>query len=124
MKITIDQKQILVSDAGKNIVEIAEENGITITAPCFRNKRQNGCCKACVIEVDGKQRYACGTKPRDDMTVIYNREDLAVLRKERLNKYAQAVLSGNSTNNCCGAGQQNTNADESSCGCSGSSCCN
>jgi len=39
MKIKIDGNEIMVSDINKNIVEIAEENGITITAPCFRNKK-------------------------------------------------------------------------------------
>ena len=91
MIIKIDEKEILVSDPNKNIVEIGDENGIIITAPCFRSKEKHGCCKSCVIEIDGIQKYACGTKPQDGMNVIYNRDDLADIRKERLRKYAQAV---------------------------------
>jgi predicted molibdopterin-dependent oxidoreductase YjgC len=124
MKIKIDEKEILVKDTNKNIVEIAEENGITITAPCFRNKKKHGCCNACVIEVDGVQKYACGTKPQDGMNITYNREDLATLRKERLEKYAQSVKSGDaSSNKCGGTDPQNLSTSNSSCGCSGSSCC-
>lgn len=108
MKIRIDGKEITVSDASKNIVEIAEENGITITAPCFRNKRKGGCCRACVIEVNGKVNYACATKPRNGMDITYNRKDLGDLRKDRLKQYAESVKSGNKcscsggcSDNCC-----------------------
>lgn len=124
MKIKIDAKEILVKDANKNIVEVAAENGITITAPCFRNKRKHGCCGACVVEIGGVQKYACGTKPQDGMNIIYDREDLANLRKERLNKYAQAIKSGDANSNkCCGSDPQNPSTSNSSCSCSGSSCC-
>jgi len=117
MKIRIDGKEIFVSDASKNIVEISEENGIAITAPCFRKGRKGGCCKACVIEVDGAQKYACCTKPQEGMVVEYDRDDLAALRKERLADYAQALLNGASGGSCCGGGDS-----QDSCCCSGSSC--
>lgn len=125
MKITIDEKEILVKDRSKNVVEIAEENGITITAPCYRNKNNNGCCNACVVEIDGVQKYACATKAQDGMNIIYKREDLTALRKERLEKYAQAIKSGDTNSNKCGATDpQNLSTSTSSCGCSASSCCN
>lgn len=124
MKIKIDEKDIIVTDKNKNIVEIAEANGITITAPCYRNKKKNGCCKACIIETDGIQKYACGTKPQDGMNITYNREDLTILRKDRLEKYAQAIKNGDTSSNkrCC-TNSINLTTSKSSCGCSGSSCC-
>jgi predicted molibdopterin-dependent oxidoreductase YjgC len=125
MFIKIDEKEIHVTDTSKNIIEIAEENGIIITAPCFRNKREGGCCKACVIEVDGVQKYACGTNAREGMNITYNRDDLASLRNERLREYAQAIKSDNAgSNKCCGSDLNNPFKQNSSCGCSGSSCCN
>ncbi len=97
MIIKIDGKEIIVKDEEKNIVQIAEENGIIITAPCFRNKKKHGCCNACVIEVDSVQKYAYGTKPQDGMNIIYDRKDLDKLRKERLNEYVETIKSGKST---------------------------
>ncbi|MBK5243272.1 2Fe-2S iron-sulfur cluster-binding protein [Clostridium sp.] len=120
MKIKIDEKEIIVKDTTKNIVEIAEDNGITITAPCFRNKKKNGCCNVCVIEIDGVQKYACGTKPQDGMNIVYNRDDLILLRKERLEKFSQAIKSGDTSNNKCGG--IDPNKQSSSCSCSGSCC--
>lgn len=124
MKIKIDEKEIFVADPSKNIVEIGEENGITITAPCFRNRRKQGCCNGCVIEVDGIQKYACGTKPQDGMNITYDRDELTSIRKQRIEKYAQAIKNNDSSSNkCCGNDPQNRSASTSSCVCSGSSCC-
>ena len=118
MKIKIDNKEILVKDPNKNIVEIGEENNITIIAPCFRNKKKKGCCNVCIIEIDGIINYACGTKPKDGMNITYNREDLAIIRKNRLKKYVVNIKNDNANDNkCCGA-------DTSSCDCSSSTCCN
>lgn len=123
MKITIDAKEIVVTDPNKNIVQIGEEHGITITAPCFRNKKQKGCCKACLIEIDGIQKYACGTKPTDGMKVIYNRKDLSEIRTDRLAKYAFNIKNQDTNSNtCCGSDSESPITITSSCGCSGSSC--
>lgn len=121
MKIKIDQKEIVVTDPNKNIVEIAEANGITITAPCFRNKKKHGCCNACVVEIDGIQNYACATKPQDGMNITYNREDLTDIRKVRLEKYAEGIK--NNGNNECGCSEPKALPSSLSCGCSSSSCC-
>jgi len=124
MKIRIDNKEIIVTDSNKNIVEIGDENGITIVAPCFRNKKQNGCCNACLIEVDGNQKYACSTKPHEGMDIIYNREDLSEMRKEKLAKYSDAIKNNDSSSNQCGCNDSTQFKTEStSCGCSDSSCC-
>ena len=126
MNIKIDDKIIQVNDPSKNIVEIAEENGITITAPCFRNKKKHGCCNVCVVEADGKQAYACNLKAKDGMEIIYNREDLSQLRKERLDQYAEAIKSGDTSQNTCGGTDPRTFSTSASCGCSSgskTSCC-
>jgi len=123
MKITIDKKEMMVKDPNMNIVDIAKENGITITAPCYRNKKKHGCCKACVIEADGEQKYACGTKPHDGMDITYDREDLKQIRDERLAKYADAIKSGDTSANTCGGTDPTKEIkSDSGCGCS-SSCC-
>lgn len=131
MKIKIDGKEIVVKDPNKTLVDIGDENGVTILAPCHRNKKKHGCCNVCVVEIDGKQEYACNKKPQDGMDIIYNREDLDTLRKERLAKYTDAIKSGDTSSNSCG-GTDPANSDSissscgtsagSSCGCSSSSC--
>lgn len=90
-KITIDGIELDINDPSKNLVEIAKEAKITIPAPSYHAKRKHGCCKACVVEADGEQTYACGTKARDGMNVIVNREDLNALRKERLLAYKKGI---------------------------------
>lgn len=124
MRIKIDEKEITVSDPNKNIVEIGDENGISITAPCFRNRKKHGCCSACVVEVDGEQKYACATKPQDGMSIVYNREDLAKLRRDRLKKYTDAIKNNDPGSNVChGTDPTAFPTASCSCGCSGSSCC-
>lgn len=123
MKIKIDEKEILVSDATKNIVQIAEENGITIIAPCYRSSNRRGCCKACLIETNGNETYACGTRPEDGMTIVYKREDLEAIRKERLASYAQSLKENkNNDGQCCDTGSSccDTSSD---CSDTSSNCC-
>lgn len=103
MKIKIDGQEMNVSDSTMNIVEIADHHGMTIIAPCFRNKKSHGCCKACVIEADGDIKYACGTKPYEGMEIVYDREDLADLRRQRLNTYGDALKTGDVSKNTCGS---------------------
>ncbi len=67
-----------------------------------------------VIEIDGLQKFACGTKPVDGMKIIYQREDLASLRKERLKEYAQRVKNNEATSNSC-CETENTADENPSC---------
>lgn len=90
-EIVIDDKKIKVTDNSKNIVEIAKTAGITIPAPCFYAEKKKGCCKVCLVEINSKQTYACGTKPEKGMNIIVDRKDLKILRKERLLKYKEAI---------------------------------
>ena len=102
---TIDGIQADFSNEEMNVVQVAANAGIGIPAPCYKNGHKNGCCRVCVIEIDGKQAYACCTKPASGMTVIVNREDLIVLRKERLKDYEANDFKGFDCD--CGCGSDN-----------------
>ena len=87
MKITIDQQVINVKNSELNIVEIAKENGIIMCAPCYQDEQIRGMCGACLIYVDGKEAYACATKPVDGMQIIYNNPTLEQKRSKRMAEY-------------------------------------
>lgn len=118
MKIKIDNKEIKILDPSKNIVEIAAENGIGIVAPCFRNKNRSKCCKVCIIEVNSERKYACCTKPSENMNIIYNRDDLIMDRNDAVRKYIENM--NNLEDEVCDCG---CDCDTSS-QISGTSCCN
>ncbi len=101
MNIIIDGKEVIFTGEDKNIVDLADRVGIGIPAPCYRSNQKNGCCKACVIEIDGKQAYACGTKPEENMNIIVNRADLKAIRKERINKYYENPAQNHGCNCDC-----------------------
>lgn len=109
MNITIDGQQIEVTTDDKNIVDVADRMKIGIPAACYRSKQSKGCCHACVVEIDGEQKFACSTTPEDGMEVVFDRKDLKELRKERLLEYQTGIDSGNpcqckssGPNDCCG----------------------
>ncbi|MFC2062543.1 2Fe-2S iron-sulfur cluster-binding protein [Chloroflexota bacterium] len=112
MKISIDNNQVDIYPEDKNIIDVADRVGIGIPAPCYRDNRSGGCCKSCVVEIDGEKGYACETKPHDGMNIITKREDLELIRKERLLIYKEqptditcdckcSCNSSNSEGNCC-----------------------
>ena len=102
---SIDGKPVEAVPGDKNIVDAADRARIGIPAPCYRNNRANGCCNACVVEINGIQKFACCTLPEAGMAVILNREDLKAIRRQRLIAYRTGRKS------------------DSSCGCSGDNCC-
>ena len=109
MKITIDGLAITVNPSDKNIVDVADREKIAIPEACYRVERRKGCCHACVVEIDGKQKYACVTEPSDGMEIVVNRADLKVLRTANLLEYQERIKSGAScdcdcsdTSDCCG----------------------
>ena len=109
MNITIDDQTVEIAENDKNIVDVADRAGIGIPAACYRVEQSKGCCHACVVEIDGEQKYACATKPVDGMEIVLNREDLKELRKERLLEYQKGIKSGNpcacnstGSSGCCG----------------------
>ncbi|MFW6128714.1 MAG: 2Fe-2S iron-sulfur cluster-binding protein [Candidatus Aminicenantaceae bacterium] len=112
MKIIIDEKVIEIRPEDKNIIDVTDRAKINIPAPCYRSKRSKGCCHVCLVEINGKHEYACVTKPLDGMNIIFNREDLNKIRKERIREYQESpkdVSKGYScncdcsgtSNNCC-----------------------
>ena len=117
MRIQIDEKKIEVTDPTLNIVQIARANGIIIPAPCFNTNHDFGCCKACAIEIETEIHYACCTKPKDSMKIIFDRNDLNQLRIERIKKYSENKQKGIISE--CDCSESN---NDSSCGC-GSGCC-
>jgi len=111
MKITIDSKEIEIFGDDKNIVDVADRAKIGIPAPCYKDGRKKGCCKACLIEINGKKEYACSTKPIDGIDIIFKRKDLAQIRKERLLAYRDSQFRStqdcecNCSGNNCGSGK-------------------
>ena len=108
MRVTIDGKMIDVTPFDKNIIDVAGRAKIRIPAPCYRTQRKYGCCSACVVEIDGEQKFACSTVPANGMNIVVNRADLKAIRKQRLLEYKEGVKSGNpiecslpGTGDCC-----------------------
>lgn len=106
--ITIDGQKIEVTPDDKNIVDVASRMKIRIPAPCYRNKKKKGCCNACVVDIDGEQKFACSTVPKNGMNIVIDREDLKAIRKERLQKYKEGIKTGIpcgcselTSNSCC-----------------------
>ena len=112
MKITIDGQEIQVNNPNDNIVEIAEDNGIGIPAPCYRTNRKHGCCNGCVITVDGEQKYACVTKPAENMVIEVNTPELRDIRKNKFKLYKEAIDTGIKLPCDCGDG-----CGDDDCGC-------
>ena len=117
MKIKIDSREIDVSNSDHNIVQIADANGISIPAPCFRQQMQQGCCKGCAIMVDGVLDYACGVKPKEGMQILIDTPELKTLRAKNINAYIESTEHGD--NSSCGC-DCSCNSD---CGDSDSPCC-
>lgn len=90
----IDDKKVLISPQDANLVEVAAKLKINIPAPCLKSKRKKGCCKACLVEVDGKQNYACATKPLAGMKVTVRTRELDSIRKASLKAYRAEVRTG------------------------------
>jgi len=95
VEITVDGQAIKVSTDDKNIVDAASRAKIGIPAPCYHAKRSKGCCSACVVEIDGEQKFSCSTVPEDGMNIIVDRDDLKQIRKQRLIEYREGIKSGN-----------------------------
>lgn len=117
MKIYFDNKEFQFEKEDENIVQVAEKNGVQITAPCYKNKKNVGCCRVCVIMVDNKEAYACTTKPFDGMKITYDTEKLNTMRKERLKAYSENIKNGDSAGTCCSSSSEKGNKNTGSCGC-------
>ncbi len=85
----IDGKATVISTQDKNLVTLAAKLGINIPAPCLKNGRRDGCCRACLVEVDGQRVYACGTAPKSNMQVTVRTRELDQIRRESLKQHNQ-----------------------------------
>ncbi len=94
MHIMIDGNEVEINKGDENIIDVAARERIGIPAPCYNAGRKDGCCNACVIEIDGENKFACATKPQAGMNIIVNREDLIQLRKERIKEYQENKNQG------------------------------
>jgi predicted molibdopterin-dependent oxidoreductase YjgC len=95
MSVTIDGQVIEVTPLDKNIVDVASRANIAIPAACYRAQRKDGCCSACVVDIDGEQKFACSTVPENGMSIVVNRADLKAIRKQNLLEYKEGIKSGN-----------------------------
>jgi NADH-quinone oxidoreductase subunit G len=93
MAIVIDGVTLEIGPEDTCIIDVAARAGIGIPSPCYRAERSDGCCQVCVVEIDGRQAYACCSAPIDGMRVVVDREDLKILRRERLREYASGETS-------------------------------
>lgn len=100
MNVTIDGKLLAIFDDDMNIVDVADREKIALPAPCYRNDRLKGCCRVCVVEIDGEIRYACMTKPVDGMNIILDRDDLNDIRRKNAREYSELPDNAASTCDC------------------------
>ncbi|MBK6932941.1 MAG: (2Fe-2S)-binding protein [Saprospirales bacterium] len=80
--ITIDGREIQAA-AGRNLVEIARENGIFIPSLCYYPHLEQplGTCRVCTCQINGKTGVACTEKIREGLAVEVNTPALNDLRK-------------------------------------------
>ena len=108
MKVIIDGQEIEISRNDKNIIDVADRANISMPAPCYRTNRAKGCCKSCVVEINGKKQYACTTKPLDGMNIIVNREDLKKIEKENIKIYKESLKDAGKGCYCNCSGKEDT----------------
>ncbi|HBC86013.1 MAG TPA: (2Fe-2S)-binding protein [Lentisphaeria bacterium] len=100
MQVMIDGKYIKVLSSDMNIVDLADRARIKILNPCNKSGKADGCCRSCVVEINGKQKFACSTKPKSGMNIVISRDDLKLLRKIRLQEFNE-LKKNSKSNSCC-----------------------
>ena len=95
MRITLDGQAIEVTTRDKNIVDVADQARVSIPAGCYRAQKSKGCCCACVVEIDGQQKFACATAPEDGMDIVIDRPDLKAIRRQRFMQYRESIQNDN-----------------------------
>jgi coenzyme F420-reducing hydrogenase gamma subunit/ferredoxin len=82
VNITIDGRNFLV-DEGKNLVDVARENGIFIPSLCYFDHIDPplGTCRTCTCKINGKFAPACIEKAHEGLTVEVNTPELKDMRK-------------------------------------------
>lgn len=81
IKMTIDG-QLISTDEGVNLVDVAAENGVYIPTLCYiKGKPCLGTCRTCAVKVNGSIEAACTVQVSDAMSVQVNDTDVADMRK-------------------------------------------
>ncbi|MBT8220405.1 MAG: (2Fe-2S)-binding protein [Bacteroidia bacterium] len=82
IKFKIDGK-VIKAEEGRNLVTVAEENGIFIPSLCYYEHIDPplGSCRVCTCNIDGHAGPACMEKVRDGMEVEVAKPELEDVRK-------------------------------------------
>src|SRR3569832_732662 len=82
VNITIDGKSI-EAEAGRNLIQVAKENGIFIPSLCFYEHITPplGTCRVCTCRINGRYAPACTEKVAEGLTVEVNTPELLDTRK-------------------------------------------
>ena len=59
------EKHTFIYKTGKNLLEVLQQAGLSIPAPCGGN----GTCGKCAVHVNGEKKLACTCEPRDGMEI-------------------------------------------------------
>ncbi len=80
IKLTINNKEF-IANPNETILNLARRNNIFIPAICYLNScSPTLACRLCLVEVDGKQVYACNAKAKENMQISTTNENI---EKER-----------------------------------------
>lgn len=85
--INIDGKAIETTE-GEYILNAARANDIFIPAICYLSRcSPTLACRLCLVEVDGKQAYACNAKSKDGMNISTLTPNIAIERRAIMEVY-------------------------------------
>ena len=85
--INIDGKEIQTQE-GEFVLNAARANDIFIPAICYLSRcSPTLACRICLVEVDGKQAYACNAKSKDGMSITTSTENIEKERRAIMEVY-------------------------------------
>ncbi len=106
LQITIDGRSLSV-EAGKTVLQAAQENGIDIPTLCnYPGLTSHGSCRMCIVEVEGRSNTptACTTAVEDGMVVRTDTSNINALRVEMfkllLSEHPASCLFCDEKNHC------------------------
>ncbi len=81
INLTIDGKSIQ-TEAGKNLVDVAKENGVYIPTLCyFKELNPLGTCRICTVKLNGRHTTGCTVKVSEGMNIEVDTPELLDNRK-------------------------------------------
>lgn len=87
INLKIDGKKIQAKE-GETILNVARANDIFVPAMCYLTRcSPTLACRLCLVEVDGKQVYACNAKVKEEMNVIVNTPSIEKERRAIMEVY-------------------------------------